>query len=154
MGGYFNAMQLFGDDMIKDKLNLIDLGFTNFEIIGIIKQDVFFIGIFQNFPDKAEEDKDAKILFLDAIASRFIHRYPMSEIQKTFVSHAKFRDFTDTIMEISKGEIKKQNCRNCLTKCIVENKGCLPHNFYFENVNIQDGDGMVYLKGPINDTSL
>lgn len=145
MGGFFNAMQIFGDDMIKDKLNLIDLGFTNFEIVGIIKDQVFFIGIFQNFPD-AEGDKDSKIEFLDAIATRFIIRYPTDQIQSSFVSHANFRDFTDVTMEISRGQIKRLNCRDCLTKCTVENKGCLPHNFYFENVNINDGDGTIILK--------
>lgn len=137
MGGYFSSMQLFADEMVEDKLNLIELGFKKFEILGLIKEEVFFVGIFQNFPDQPDQ-KQAQMEFLEGVSSKFIQRYPLDEIHNDFVDHASFVDFTNVIQELSKGEISVNHCRNCLTKCTVENKGCLPHSFYFDKVSFSN----------------
>jgi hypothetical protein len=135
MSSYFSSIQLFADEMISDKLNLVDLGFNKFEILGLVKKDVFFIGIFQNFPDTENTEQKE---FLKTIADAFLIRYPMEVIQDPFVSHQQFADFTDIINQQSQDLLATQNCRNCLTKCTEENKGCLPHSFYFNKVEFND----------------
>lgn len=133
MSGYFTSIKMLAGDFLNDKLNLVDLGFSSYEIVGYIENDIFFIGIFGNQDNKTEAYQHDLVKNL---GKKFLERYEIKKIKNSFVKVSDFADFSDYILSEINGDV--MNCRNCLTKCTAENKGCLPHKFYFDQVNHEE----------------
>ncbi|MCY3411644.1 MAG: hypothetical protein INQ03_08445 [Candidatus Heimdallarchaeota archaeon] len=134
IANYFTAMNIFVSEVIKDELQLIDLGFTKFKITGYIMNEVFFLGIFQDSYESMGEEFRKN--FLVSVALRFFERYPSISEDMYFIDATKYDDFTNEILKL--GNIKENTCRSCLTKCHEEDKNCLPHRFYYSQVKFTE----------------
>ncbi len=131
LGGYFNAIKDILAELIQDRLRVIDLGFQSYRMAGIVFEGFLFIGIFEVSDEKNIIIDSEVFSLLRNIADCFMQKYEQSILDEDIIDLKKFEDFTKDLLGLGL-PFSMDKCRNCLTDCIGEDMGCLPHMIYFQ----------------------
>ena len=132
LGGLFEALQNLFSELIKDNMRLIDIGFRSYRVSGLIFDRLLYLGIFDitNLNYASQTDF---FPYLVEISSKFRLTYPSVLAQSDHFDYSRFDGFANDLIELGYA-VEYQDCRNCLTKCKDENKQCVPHLYYFKEV--------------------
>ena len=133
LSGYFNAIKDILAELVQDRLRVIDLGFQSYRMAGIVFERFLYIGIFEISYEKRLNVDSEIFTLLKKIADCFTQKYQESLLAEDFVDLTEFEDFTKDLLGIGL-PLSMDKCRNCLTDCVDENLGCLPHLIYFQEV--------------------
>ena len=132
LGGLFEAIQNLFSELIKDNMRLIDIGFRSYRVSGLVYDRLLYIGIFDVTTLTYESQTDF-FPYLGEIAAQFRRKYPEVLAKGETFDFSRFDGFTNDLIELGYA-VEYQDCRNCLSKCKDENKQCIPHLYYFKEV--------------------
>jgi hypothetical protein len=133
IGGLFEAIKNLFSELIEDNFRLIEIGFLSYRVSGLVYENLLFLGIFEIRKGGVALTTEEFFPYIGEIAEIFISDYPnaLEEIQDYNV--VRFEGFTEKLVKMG-FSLSLKDCRDCLTRCIDEEKGCLPHLYYYKDV--------------------
>jgi hypothetical protein len=133
IGGLFDALRSLFAEIIEDNFRLIDIGFLSYRITGLVFENLFYLGIFQLNMGDLPLSENIYFAYLGEIAEAFTARYSSILEDVNDYNIIEFDIFTAKLVKMGYS-LSLQDCRDCLTRCKDENKGCLPHLYYYKDV--------------------
>lgn len=133
VGGLFQAIKDLFSELINDHLKLINISFLSYRVTGLVFDKFLFVGIFE-IPNQDDSFSKVELFpYLREIAQEFTTKFPdvLDETDKIDIS--MYEGFSADLIKMG-FSLSLQDCRNCLTKCVEENKECLPHIFYYKEL--------------------
>ena len=131
LGGLFEAIKALFNELINDYLHLIDIGFSSYRVSGLVYKKLLFLGIFGIIRGENPEPQGEFFPYLGEIAEVFTRRFPKALDHMNNFDISTYEKFTGDLVNMGYA-LSLQDCRNCLTKCVDENKDCLPHLYYYK----------------------
>lgn len=129
LGGYFQVIKDMISEVIEDQLKMIDLGFSSYQMLGLVEESYLFLGIFEN---QYNPEGNGKLMdIMSRIAERFMTKYRAILFEEEILDISRFENFTYDLLELGIS-LSMQRRRNCLTNCTDEIQGCIPHLIYFK----------------------
>jgi hypothetical protein len=133
VAGLFDAIKSFFSEIMHENFRMIDVGFFSYRISGLVMENRLFMGIFEIRKEGVALTTEEFMPYIAEIAETFTKDYSKALERVQDYNTLRFEGFTNKLVNMGYS-LSLQDCRDCLTKCIDENKECLPHLYYYKDV--------------------
>ncbi len=131
LGGLFEAIKHLFHELIHDNFQLIDISFSSYRVSGLVFKNLLFLGIFGIIRGESSQTQEEFIPYLGEIAEVFTRKFPGALDANNEYDFSHYDAFTINLVNLGY-VLSLADCRDCLAKCADENKGCLPHLYYYK----------------------
>ena len=132
LAGLFDAIKNLFSEIIHENFKLIDVGFLSYRVCGLVYENLLFIGIFEVSKGSVVLMTGQFFPYVGEIAEAFIADYSSTLEGTHDYNVIRFDGFTTKLVNMGYS-LSLQDCRDCLARCEDEDKGCLPHLYYYKD---------------------